>query len=223
MGYRAEVLFTQPFVSQSRVIVAHNLDIEYPGVRLLIDNEIRPDLILGAAPDIDDPTNRLVIRLTGSQTGVIQIVNYDIQPLGTQSATILALTGFGAKLVFGEEYTYAEDRTASTTSSTTPVQKLRLTTPNVPLGSYRVKASFLWNLNSASNDFRAQLELDDTLLLWSMSAEPKDASTTEDINGAATAQFLLGAGEHTIDLDYYVETGTTTGRIKEARLEFWRN
>ena len=221
MGYRAQNLFEEPFTDQKRIIVAHNLDIEYPGVRVLIGGEVRPDLVVGAAVDQDDPTNRLVVLLDSNYTGVIQICNFDIQPVGVQSATLLSLLGEGAKLVFGDEYTYAEDRPAATTSSTTFVQRLRLTTPDVPIGSYRINTSFLWNLDSTSNDILVRIELNDTDTVWEMASEPKDSSSTQDLAGMGHANVQL-SGINTFDLDFAVESGATTARIKEARLEFWR-
>ena len=221
MGYRAQNLYEQPFTSQQRIVVEHNLDIEYPGIRLLINGEIRPDLILATAPDVDNPTNRLVVSLKSIQTGLIQITNFDIQPLGIQSATLLALTGFGVKLVFGDEYTYVEDRPPANTTSTTFVQRLRLTTPNVPLGTYRIATSFLWDYTSTSTSFRARLELDDTDQVWFMRREPKSSSGTQRLRGKGKAHVQLAAGVHTFDLDYAAE-GTNTAQIREARLIFWR-
>lgn len=222
MGYRAQELFTQPFVSSARVVVPHNQDIEYPSVRLLVDNEIRPDLILGIAVDVDDPTNRLVVRLRSVQTGIVQITNFDNQPAGIQSATVLSLTGFGIKLVFGDEYTYVEDRPRATTTSDTFVQRLRLTTPSIPFGFYRAATSFLWDYSSTSNSISARLELDDTSTLWEMRKEPKQAGVSQRNYAAGITHTLIPAGIHTFDLDYRADVAAQTAGISEARIEFWR-
>ena len=221
MAYVANELFRQEFTDSSRIIVEHNQDVEYPAVRLIVDNVFRPDLILAILVDEENPTNRLIVNLRSVQSGVIQILDYDFQPVGVQSADLLALLDQGQRLNFGDEYTYVEDLAADSTTSATFVQRLRLTTGSVPLGIYRVGVSFTANVDDTGESAQARLQVDDSEVIWSVFAETKDAGTDQEISVFGWATIGLLPGVHTVDLDYAI-TGGATLRITNPRIEFWR-
>lgn len=222
MAYVATELFRQEFTSTDFVIVNHNQDIEYPAVRLLVNNDFRPDLIETIFASNLQPTDRLAVKLRSVQSGVVQILNYDFQPLGVLSATTLVNLGLGATFVLGENYSYAEDLAASSTNSTTFVQKLRLSVVGVPDGRYHVGTSFTWNMSSTTDDFAAQLQIDDTDTPWSMMEEHSDSSADQEVSGQGLAFVDLTAGNHDIDLDFSTDNAVSTARISQARIEFWR-
>lgn len=124
-------------------------------------------------------------------------------------------------MAFGDFSTFAESLGQDENPTTTFVQKVRLTTPAVLAGDYRISWSYTWGLSSISNDFEAKIEQDDAIILYTHRQEPKDAATTQQQPGGGFAQVTLTAGIHTFDLDYRAVTGGTTSRIAQARLEFW--
>ena len=222
MAYVANEIFRQSFTNTERIIVTHNQDVEYPAVRVLVDNEARPDLILAILVDEEDPTNRLLVRLRSPQTGVVQILNYDFQPVGIQSATLLALLDQGTRLNFGEDYNYIEDLPNSNTNSLTFVSRLLLNVNLAKLGRYRIATSFTWAYSDASQNFKAQLLVDGSNVAWSMEQEPKDSAATQQAFAHGQSEITLLDGAHTIDLQYAVSTGGDFSTIGQARLEFWR-
>jgi len=121
---------------------------------------------------------------------------------------------------FGRYFTYASSEGQSSTTSASWQQKLRLTTPDVPAGTYIVKWSFEWRQSSTSRDFQARVQYDDTDDLMNMNEEPKDGSNYNPRSGFIVAD--LSAGVHTIDLDYSAESGSGTSYIRRARLLFFK-
>lgn len=125
-------------------------------------------------------------------------------------------------MAFGEFATLAEDLTQSTTASTAFVQKLRLTTPAVDVGKYRIGFSWTWNNENTFDDTAVQIELDDTTQLYLMLAEPSDASLDQQRSAGGFAQVDLTAGVHTFDMDFRTSDAVSDARIAQARLEFWK-
>lgn len=224
MGYRSENRFEQLFTNQQRIVIEHNLDLQYPAVRVLIDNEVAPESVAAITVGQDDPTNTILVLLDSPQSGVVQVVNYDVQPVGVKSAILIALDGEGAVLNFGDNYTYVEDLTRSTvTGATNFIQKIRLmVTTTADIGTYRVAASFTWDYSSTSNDFLARIEQDDSITRWEMRQEPQDTTITQQHYAEGKAQFVLFAGTYTFDLDFATSNAAQTAGIDQARLEFWR-
>lgn len=224
MGFRAVNRFEQIFSNQRRVTIRHNLGLEYPGVRVLINNEVSPESVVGVKVAADDPTNAIVVLLDGNYSGVVQISTFDIQPPGIQSATILDLNGESIQINFGDNYTYEEDLTRSTVTGTTDfIQKLRLNvTTTADIGKYRIAASFTWDYSSASNDFLARIEQNNSIPRWAMREEPTDTAITQQRYAEGKAQMVLSAGSYTFDLDFATSIAAQTAGIDQARLEFWR-
>lgn len=223
MAGRWRELFRQDFTSSADVEVVHNKDIEYPAVKVLIDGDFRPDLISSISVKSDDPTNILFVCLGSPQTGVIQLIEYDVVPAGVISATNLVALGLGQPDgVFGTEYAYAEDLTESTTVTPVFAQKLRLSVTGITAGTYHIGCNFTWNTNATGADFQAQLEIDDTDIVWNQFSEPQDSNADQKYpSQALSIRAGLAAGNHTIDLDFAISAGST-GRIAQARIEFWR-
>lgn len=216
MAFVASELFRQDFTSVSSVTVTHNLGIEYPAVRVIIDGNFRPDLLHLVMVDEADPLNKLIVELTSSQTGTIQVLDYDFQAVGIASASRQHQT-----FTHGQSYTYNESLAAQTNGTATYAQALRVTTPSVEAGDYLASWSFTWNINRTSRSFRARIEQDDTTSLWAMYQEPKDGSTLQEHPASGLAQVTLTAGVHTFDLDY-ANSGNGTARITNARMTFYR-
>lgn len=221
MGYRGRILFEQAFTNATRVVVFHNLDLEYTAVRPIIDGEVAPETIFAVGVDEANPTNTTIVYFTSPQTGVMQITNYDFIASGIQSATLLAITEQGFGLLFGTEYNYIEDPNRVTTNSTTFVQRLRLNV-NVPRGNYRISTSFTWDLNNVNRDILARLEVNDFNTIWEFREEPTDPAITQQRFAMGSEDIILLAGMHTIDLDFAVSSPPAIAGIDQAKIEFWR-
>lgn len=221
MGFRGQVLFEQVFTNATRVVVNHNLDLEYTAVRPIINGEVAPETLFAVGVDQDNPTNTTVVYFASAQTGVMQITNYDYVPTGIQSASLIAIEDQGFSLNFGTEYNYIEDQVRVTTNSNSFVQRLRLNV-TVPRGNYRISTSFTWDCNRTDRSILARLEVDDSRLAWEMREEPTDAAITQQRFAMGTEDLILLAGSHTIDLDFARSGSPAVVAIDQAKIEFWR-
>jgi hypothetical protein len=121
--------------------------------------------------------------------------------------------------VYGQYYTYAESLDLSTNSTDVWVQKLKLTTPVLVAGTYRAGVSFELSGLSPNKAIGYRVQLDDTTdLLIDEDFFSENLSTI----AGATGNLSLGAGVHTIDIDYRRIDNGATAYIKNAQLELWR-
>ncbi|MBU0579724.1 MAG: hypothetical protein KKA19_00990, partial [Candidatus Margulisbacteria bacterium] len=131
-------------------------------------------------------------------------------------------------LVYGSNFQYAQNNSVSTTFSTSFVQKLRLTTHNLPAGTYKISWSYAWNHDSQSNDFLARIEIDDSNTIMYHQEEPQDDQGSWGSTGSnqkfynSGFAYLTLSGVHTIDLDYRTDSSGDESSIWEARLEIVR-
>ncbi|MFH1714697.1 MAG: hypothetical protein ABH857_00660 [Elusimicrobiota bacterium] len=128
----------------------------------------------------DSSTNKVTIDPNGSETidGLTTIALgienscYEIVASSSQWNLI------GDYDVFGKEFQYIESAALSTNATTTWAEKTSLSV-SVPQGIYRVGWSYAWYHASASNNFLARIQLDNTTTIMSHVEEPKDAATTQ--------------------------------------------
>ncbi len=121
--------------------------------------------------------------------------------------------------IFGSEFQQAVSEAASNTTSTSYVQKLRMTTPSLPSGTYRIGWSYEWRGSSAADDCEYRVSLSAGATIFSaVNIEPKDPTNYAAISGFI---FHTGSGVLNIDIDYASENGDAT-YIRRARLEIWR-
>ena len=121
--------------------------------------------------------------------------------------------------VFGSELQYAEVDTESSTTSTTPVDKLTLTTSNLPLGRYRATVRWMWRHQSASSDGRFDMTLGGTPLgvNSTSSMEPKDINAWHP---ATRSHYRSLSGVNTFVFRYWSESSTT--RVSDVSIELIR-
>ena len=121
--------------------------------------------------------------------------------------------------IFGTEHQYDSSEDASTTTSNTYQQKLRLTTTNLPLGEYRI-GWYCEGSNSGTSDrFQMRVQINDTDTLCEHSHESEDQRDRVSVSGHSYVENLSGIVN--IDLDYREQQGGTA-LIQRARLEIWR-
>jgi len=122
--------------------------------------------------------------------------------------------------VFGTRYQYAASEGESSNGTVTPVQKVRLTTPSLPAGDYRIAWFYEWMRDTAATSFEAKVELDDATVLSTHLTEQADATDWNPVAGFVVA--TLTAAAHTIDIDFWGESAVNTSYIRRARVEIWR-
>jgi hypothetical protein len=121
--------------------------------------------------------------------------------------------------VFGTYYSYAESEPISDTTSSTYSQKLRLTTPSLPAGTYRIGYSFEGQNTSTSGRIDTRVQIDDSITIADTFIEPQDVVNFYAFSGFKHA--VLTPGVHDIDIDF-ANSGSGTANIRYARLEIWR-
>jgi len=116
------------------------------------------------------------------------------------------------------EITYATSGGQSSTTETTYQQKLRLTTPDLPLGDYLIEwYAEVKHSNATQSEYvQARVEVDDTseigICEWCFPA-------WDDFGGMSFAESVSGV--HTFDLDFRIQGGGTA-YIRRARMLFRR-
>ena len=130
--------------------------------------------------------------------------------------------------VYGTQFQSAASEASEVTTLDTPVEKLKLTTSNLPAGTYKIEWNYEWSHNAGADDFIGQVELDDTDQLAFHRQEPKDVAgagpggTDQSHPVSGFAIRTLTAGIHTIDIDYYSSVAGVQSEIKNARLTIFR-
>ena len=122
--------------------------------------------------------------------------------------------------VYGQEFQLASSTAVSTTTATTPQTKVTMTTTNLPSGTYRITASWMWqHTGSITNSSYFDLTLNGTPqgVTTSTLLEPGDLT---DWGTLVRNYYVTLSGVNTIALRYWSE-GNTTG-ISDAHIELIR-
>jgi hypothetical protein len=123
--------------------------------------------------------------------------------------------------LFGANNQHAESEGESSTTSALWQQKLRLTTPSLPAGDYRIGWSFEYSTMDQNAKYKFRVRLDDTTdFMDILVATTKDYSEGCWFHDGGMKVSTLTAGIHFVDIDY-ASIGQTT-YIRRARLEIWR-
>ena len=138
---------------------------------------------------------------------------------GIQGVT--GIPGENANAIFGSEFQTVFTDTDSSTTSTSPVNKISLYISNLPAGKYRVGWQYKWRYSYTKGNFIARVQVDDSLQIHYLEKEPKDSGSDIRINESGFAYVTFSSqGDHFFDLDYWGEGDTSY--IYDAALEFWR-
>ncbi len=121
--------------------------------------------------------------------------------------------------VFGNNFQQANNDAESSTTSSTFQQKLRMTTPSLPSGTYRIGYSVEGRCNSTSVALAIQVQINDTTTIAEALVESQDVANYDQYNGF---YYYTGSGVLNIDIDYRSSSGGTTSFTRRARLEIWR-
>jgi hypothetical protein len=130
--------------------------------------------------------------------------------------------------VYGTEYQLAESLSLSSASNgsssddTDYVQKIRLSTTNLPVGDYRIAWHYRWAGSKNNRSFIARIEIDDTTQMHYHEQEAMDAGTDQFHINSGFKKITMTAGTHSIDLDFKSSSASFTAYISDARLELFR-
>lgn len=122
--------------------------------------------------------------------------------------------------VFGTQLYYEDDDTeTSNNSATTWVNKITLTTPDLPLGDYLVQFQFNWRTKNA-----------DRILEWRVQQEAVTIDTGAPFSGSTSDRQLISgfkriqsvSGINDFTLDFRRGASSTTVYMYNARLFVWR-
>lgn len=120
-------------------------------------------------------------------------------------------------------YQYEEDLVEDSTTSTAPQQMLRLTTPSLPAGTYRIEADANVRTSDSGERVYVQVEVDDTtvILQWVRTIDDvNDSDVREPVGGFVDV--VLTAAVHTIDLDWRSGTAGKTAFIRDGKIAIRR-
>lgn len=121
--------------------------------------------------------------------------------------------------VFGAQFQQTSDETVSTTNSTTWQEKLKMTTTNLPSGTYRISWYCELNSTNGSTEVQAMVMLNDTIVLGFCGEEPDDAANIIPFCGF---HYRSLSGINTIDIDFRRQQNGNNVSIRSARIELWR-
>jgi hypothetical protein len=125
------------------------------------------------------------------------------------------LPGGGGSL-FGTQYEYAASDSESSTTNTSPANKLTHTTPSLPAGDYIITWNWELKTSNSAKAALAQVDLDEGTILG------EDTSKLDTYDATSGfAKVTLTATTHQIDIDYYT-AGGATAYIRRARIQIWR-
>lgn len=125
---------------------------------------------------------------------------------------------------YGSQYHFAKSTTLTATTNAAFTEKLRLTTPSVPTGRYRVAVNFqIYNLSGQTRPLNVRSWLDVNTNVWYTSR-----IEVAFLNGAATTEiyhafeiFTLTQGSHIVAVDYASPNGANVG-LGVTKIELMR-
>jgi hypothetical protein len=162
------------------------------------------------------PTDITTLNATTGQHGLLP-------KLGGGTTNFLRADGTWqtptAAAIFGSQFQQGSSDGESTTTSGTYQQKLRVTTPSLPAGTYRIGFYYEWG-KTGLTDFASRVQVNDTTDIMEAFEEAVDAGSDQYFARGGFG-YYTGSGVLNIDLDYH-NGGSHTARIRRARIEIWR-
>ena len=121
--------------------------------------------------------------------------------------------------IYGSQFQYVEALGPLTTTSTIYANRLTLTTPTIPAGTYRVGFYYQWN-KLTSGSFLGRL-LIDGVVSTNQFQQPASFVSTQRNTTSGYQIIDLTTAIHTINIQTAVSGGGTS-EIRNMRIEFWR-
>lgn len=132
----------------------------------------------------------------------------------------------GEQGVFGTYFQSASNEGVTVATGIVFQNKLTLTTPSLPTGTYRIGYSYEHRVSRRDRTFEIRVELDgsDTLSTERYLIPSTNPAADDSWQVGGFAHRNLSAGSHTISIDLRKVTNNAdfTISIRRARLEIWR-
>jgi hypothetical protein len=122
---------------------------------------------------------------------------------------------------YGTQYQLASDLTTTSTTATTPQPKVTMTTTNLPAGTYKIVAHWMWSRNSAANSARFNITIGGVAQGTRTTME-MEAGDTTDIRPETRIFYKALSGVNTIILNYWGESAANSTSISDATIELIR-
>lgn len=125
----------------------------------------------------------------------------------------------GSTTVYGTQRQDGSSDAQSSTTATTFQQKLRITTPSLPSGTYRIGWYYEIAHTSQNTSVEVQGQINDSTTMFSTLQELKDP--TDWIGNGGMYHGVL-SGVNNIDIDFRKDGAGGTASIRRVRIEIWR-
>lgn len=124
--------------------------------------------------------------------------------------------------IFGSNYQVAQSLNELSTNSTDFVSNLILTTPNLPLGNYRLNYSYYWRASTTNRDAEFRVLQNNTTTL--MTHLDRATSNLSDRRFRISGVIYLPSisGVNTFDLQWRTSQSASTVSIGELVMDLWR-
>ena len=124
-------------------------------------------------------------------------------------------------MIFGSNFQQSSSDAVSTTTSTTYQQKLRMTTPSLSTGTYRIGWYYEAQHREDRDDYMGRIQINDTITIMEHRIEFKDKGEFQ-FDPVSGFYYHTGSGILNIDIDYASSVNGKSTSIRRARLEIWR-
>jgi hypothetical protein len=119
-------------------------------------------------------------------------------------------------VVFGDAYKFANDDSASKTTSMRYQEKLSLETGELLFGNYRISWSYEC-MGSSRGKFLARVQMDSEITLFEVDEEIPASSGWQPSSGFTT--LWVPAGKHKVSLGYCTDQKQGVAHIRRARID----
>lgn len=197
-----------------------------PGFAWFVGNNTNPGALITAYQPVMEldtqwlriPTGTTAQRPASPANGMIRYNTTTSKLEGYEGGAWADLVQASGGGTFGSNFQQASNNVESSTTSSTFQQKLRMTTPSLPSGTYRIGYSIEGRCNSTNTALLLRVQINGTSI-GEARVESQDANNYDDYSGF---YYYTGSGVLDIDFDYCSSSAGTTSFTRRARLEIWR-
>jgi hypothetical protein len=198
MATNTQLLLTESFTSQDSITITHNLNRLDLNIRVIIGEVARPDLVNDITFTSGNERNEFTVRLTSSNTGVIQVLDTTRYPVN------LPTPENSAKLV---------DLPQASEITDTFVSGVTLNSTTLELERTEGKSTLTTDLSSINTDrFVTGATLNSTTLELERNGGLSDVTVDLSSIAGGTDKFVSGGtfNTNTVNIDFVGNSSDTT-------------